>query len=457
MKGDAHIKPVKGLIGEIKVPGDKSVSHRAVIFASMASGESKVTNFLFSDDTKCTIEIMEALGADINISTDDGSLLITGVGRKGFGEPENVLDCKNSGTTMRLMMGVLAAQDFFSLLIGDTSLSKRPMGRVTGPLIKMGANIMGRGGRDGVDASFAPIAIRGGNLTGIRYDMPVSSAQIKSALLLAGMGAVGKTQISDPGMSRDHTERMMQYFGIPIGDEDGYITVEHCDSFDGRDIDVIGDISSATFFIVGALITEKSDLMITNVGLNPGRRGAIDALLTMGADIEILNEREVSGEPSGDIRVKSTNLKGIEITGYLIPGMIDEVPALAVAAAYADGETVITGAGELRVKESDRIMTTAENMRSMGALVEELEDGLVIVGGNILGGKSAGGNIAGGNIAGGKRKLEGGEAKSFGDHRAAMAAAVFGLSSKSGVTVSDADCVGVSFPGFFDMLNKVSV
>ena len=445
MKGDVRIKPVKGLNGEIKVPGDKSVSHRAVIFGSMASGESKVTNFLFSDDTKCTIEIMEALGAVIKISNDengDGSLLITGVGRDGFREPVKILDCKNSGTTMRLMMGVLAKEDFFSILVGDASLSKRPMGRVTGPLIKMGANIMGRGGTDGVDASFAPIAIRGGNLTGIRYDMPVSSAQIKSALLLAGMGAVGKTQIADPGMSRDHTERMMRYFGIPISNEDGYITVEHCDLFDGRDIDVVGDISSATFFIVGALITEKSDLLITSVGLNPGRSGAIDALLKMGADIEILNEREVSGEPAGDIRVKSSNLKGIKITGDLIPPMIDEVPALAVAAAYADGETVITGAGELRVKESDRIMTTAENLRSMGALVTELEDGLVIVGGN---------------PTGGAKKPEGGKAKSFGDHRAAMAAAVFGLSSRSGVTVSDADCVGVSFPGFFDMLNKVSV
>jgi 3-phosphoshikimate 1-carboxyvinyltransferase len=442
MKGDVHIKPVKGLVGEIKVPGDKSVSHRAVIFGSMASGKSKVTNLLLSDDTKCTIEIMEALGADISI--DEGNLFITGVGRDGFREPVNILDCKNSGTTMRLMMGVLAKEDFFSILVGDASLSKRPMRRVTGPLIKMGANILGRGGSDGVDASFAPIAIRGGSLTGIKYDMPVSSAQIKSALLLAGMRAAGKTQISDPGMSRDHTERMMRYFGLPVGYKDGYITVEHCDLFDGRDIDVVGDISSATFFIVGALITEKSDLLIINVGLNPGRRGAIDVLLKMGADIEILNEREVSGEPACDIRVKSSGLKGIEITGDLIPGMIDEVPAIAVAAAYADGETVITGAGELRVKESDRIMTTAENLRSMGVLVTELEDGLVI-------------EPVGSNIAGGKRKLEGGKAKSFGDHRAAMAAAVFGLSSKSGVTVSDSDCVGVSFPGFFDLLNKVSV
>ncbi len=438
MKGDAYIKPVKGLVGEIKVPGDKSVSHRAVIFASMASGESKVTNLLLSDDTKCTIEIMEALGADISIDEDEGNLFITGVGRDGFREPANILDCKNSGTTMRLMMGVLAKENFFSILVGDASLSKRPMRRVTGPLIKMGANILGRGGSDGVDASFAPIAIRGGGLTGIRYDMPVSSAQIKSALLVAGMGAAGKTQISDPGMSRDHTERMMRYFGLPIGEEDGYITVEHCDSFDGRDIDVVGDISSATFFIVGALITEKSDLLITNVGLNPGRRGAIDVLLKMGADIEILNEREGSGELEGDIRVKSSGLKGIEITGDLIPPMIDEVPAIAVAAAYADGETVITGAGELRVKESDRIMTTVENLKSMGAKVSELEDGLVIM------------------PVGSEVKLEGGKAKSFGDHRAAMAAAVFGLSSKSGVTVSDSDCVGVSFPGFFDLLNKVS-
>jgi 3-phosphoshikimate 1-carboxyvinyltransferase len=419
------------LVGEVEMPGDKSVSHRAAIFASMASGKSVVRNFLFSEDTMRTVEIMRALGADISASSD--CLTITGAGETGLKEPDVVLDCGNSGTTMRLMTGVLAARDFFSVLTGDESLSKRPMGRVAKPLMEMGATILGRGGEG--DALYAPMAIRGGSLIGIDYDMPVSSAQVKSALLFAGMGAKGKTRVSDPGNSRDHTERMMRYFGIPVGKEGKYITIEPCGPFESRDVDVIGDISSAAFFIVGALITEKSDLLIKGVGMNPGRRGVVEALKTMGADIEVLDEREVSGEPTADIRARSSELMGIEITADMIPGMIDEVPAVAVAAAYAGGETVITGAGELRVKESDRIKTTVENLRSMGVELEELPDGLVV---------RPGGPVVGG------------EAKSYGDHRAAMAAAVAGLSSKSGVTLSGAECVSVSFPGFFDMLKVVS-
>lgn len=431
MKETFHIKPVSGLNGEIEMPGDKSVSHRAVIFSSMASGKSELRNFLFSEDTSRTVEIMKALGAEI--STSSNFLAITGVGEGGFKEPENILDCGNSGTTMRLMTGVLAAYDFFSILTGDASLSKRPMERVAKPLMNMGATIMGRGGVG--DALYSPMAIRGGNLAGISYDMPVSSAQVKSAILFAGMGASGKTRVSDPGNSRDHTERMMRHFGIPVGVEGKYITVEKCGLFEGREIDVMGDISSAAFFIVGALITEKSDLLIKGVGMNPGRRGVIEALTAMGADIEILNEREVSGEPVGDIRARSSSLKGTEITGDMIPGMIDEIPALAVAAAYAEGETVISGAGELRVKESDRIKTTAENLTSLGVEVEELPDGFVV--------RPAG-------------LVEGGEAKSYDDHRAAMAAAVAGLSSKSGVTVSGIGCVAVSFPGFFELLKEIS-
>ncbi|MBN1572297.1 MAG: 3-phosphoshikimate 1-carboxyvinyltransferase [Deltaproteobacteria bacterium] len=429
MKGDVQVKPVRGLVGEMEVPGDKSVSHRAAIFASMASGRSEVGNFLFSEDTLRTVEIMRGLGADI--SSHSRSLLITGVGEGGFREPESVLDCGNSGTTMRLMIGLLAAQDFFSVLSGDASLVKRPMGRVTVPLREMGAKMMGR-----EDASFAPIAVRGGGLTGIKYDMPVSSAQVKSALLLAGMGAEGLTRVSDPGNSRDHTERMMRYFNIPVDEEEGYITVRRCGTFKGRDIDVVGDISSAAFFIVGALVTEKSDLTIKGVGMNPGRKGFIETLIKMGADITILNEREVSGEPAGDVRVKSSGLTGIEIGGDSIPGMIDEVPVLAVAAAYAEGETVITGAKELRVKESDRIKTTAENLTSLGVSVEELPDGLVVRP---------------------KGRVRGGEARSYGDHRAAMAAAVAGISSEAGVNISDAGCVSVSFPGFFEMLREVSI
>ncbi len=429
MKNDIEIKPVKGLKGEIQMPGDKSVSHRAVIFASMASGRSEVKNFLFSEDTLRTVEIMRVLGAEISSNAE--SLVITGVGKGGFVEPVGVLECGNSGTTMRLMMGLLSAQDFFSVLAGDASLSERPMGRVTKPLREMGAKMMGRG-----DASYAPIAVRGGGLVGIRYDMPVSSAQVKSALLLAGMGAEGGTQVSDPGNSRDHTERMMRYFNIPIGEEGKYITVKRCGTFKSRDIEVVGDISSAAFFIVGALITEKSDLLIKGVGMNPGRRGFIDALMEMGADIEILNERELSGEPAADIRAKSSSLKGIEIGGDIIPGMIDEVPAIAVAAAYAEGETAITGAEELRVKESDRIKTTAENLMSLGVSVEELPDGLVVRP---------------------KGEIRGGAAKSYGDHRAAMAAAIAGLASEKGVTVSDVGCVKISFPGFFDMLGEVSI
>ena len=419
-------------MGEITPPGDKSISHRAVIFASQSKGKSRVRNLLISEDTMRTVEVMREMG--VEIKGEKGDLIVEGVGMDGLKEPERTLYCGNSGTTIRLMLGVLASRDFFSVLTGDESLTKRPMGRVTSPLKKMGANILGR-----KNAGYLPLAINGGGLKGICYDMPVSSAQVKSALILAGMKAGGATRISDPGRSRDHTERMMEWLGIPVSEDKGYIVVNPVSEFDARDIEIAGDISAAAFFIVGVLITPGSELMLRGVSVNPGRTGLINALTSMGANIDISNRRDISGEPVADLLVVSSDLKGITVKGDSITDMIDEIPILAVAAAFSDGETIIKDAGELRVKESDRIKTTVVNLMRMGVVVEELKDGMVISGRAEYG------------------YLNGGRVNSFGDHRVAMSAAIAGLASKNGVTITDIDCVNTSFPEFFSLLDKVAV
>jgi 3-phosphoshikimate 1-carboxyvinyltransferase len=429
MENKRLITPAAGLRGEIVIPGDKSVSHRSVIFAAQAEGTTRITNFLPAADTRATAQMMRALGVSIKEETST-TLVVEGKGMRGFTEPEVVLDCGNSGTSMRLLVGLLSSRPFFSVLAGDASLTKRPMRRVTAPLREMGAHIYGRDG-----GQYPPLAVVGGSLAGITYDLPISSAQVKSAILLAGMGAEGRTRVSEPEQSRDHTERMMGYLGIPLAREGKYLAIEPVTGYSARDIEVVGDISSAAFFIVAALITKDSRLIVRNVGINRGRTGIIEALTAMGGDISVENEREISGEPAADLVVASSDLSGIDIGGGLIPRMIDEIPVFCVAAAVASGTTTVSDAGELAVKESNRIKTTCANLRALGGSVEERPDGMVIEGT---------GGLTGGTVA------------SFGDHRAAMSAAVAGLVSRKGVTVEDIECVGTSFPGFFDILKSIS-
>jgi len=424
-----HIKPAGHISGELLPPGDKSISHRSVIFLSLATGKARVKNFLFADDCLRTVAIMERLGAQIVREGDD--LVITGRGLHALMEPDDVLYCGNSGTTMRLMLGVLAGAGFFSVLFGDESLSRRPMGRVTEPLGRMGAIIHGREG-----GTYPPLAIIGADLVGEEFDLAISSAQVKSALLFAGMRADGVTRVREPSPSRDHTERMMDYFDIGLSREnDGWLAIEAVDRFDTKDIEVASDLSSAAPFIVATLIVPGSELIVRNVGLNPGRVGVLEVLEAMGGNITVENRREVSGEMVGDLVVRSSELRGTVIDGNVIPRVIDEIPVLATAAAAAAGETRITDAGELRVKESDRIATTVGNLRALGIDAEELPDGMVIPGGG---------------------KIDGGTIDSHGDHRIVLAGAVAGLVSKRGVTISNPSSVTISYPEFFDHIKELS-
>ena len=423
--------PSDGLRGEISVPGDKSISHRAVIMASIATGTSVISGFLEGEDNMRTVEAFRAMGVRME-RPSPSELSIEGVGMHGLREPDDVLYAGNSGTTARLMAGLLAPQPFFSVITGDGSLRKRPMKRVVGPLSLMGASIAGRAGGE-----YLPIAINGNGLRGISYTTPVASAQLKSALLLAGLYAEGETVIEEPRRSRDHTERMLRLFGARLDSEGTRVTVRKTDELKARTLHIPGDISSAAFFIVGALVTPGSKLVIKGVGLNPTRCGIIDILRKMGAAIDVLNATD-DWEPSGDIRVRSSELRGVEIDGAELLPAIDEFPVLCVAASFARGSTTIRGAGELRVKESDRIAVMSEVLGNTGVETEELEDGIVIRG------------------AGSGGRIEGGSVSSHGDHRIAMAMAVAGLWSRNGVEIEDPGCVDVSFPGFFDSLDRVA-
>ncbi|MEW6541266.1 MAG: 3-phosphoshikimate 1-carboxyvinyltransferase [Bacillota bacterium] len=422
------VTPARGLRGEICVPGDKSISHRAVMLGSLAHGETAATNFLPGEDCLATVRCFRALGVEIE-GPDKDAVRIRGRGPKALTEAPDVLDAGNSGTTMRLMLGILAGQPFFSVLTGDASLRRRPMGRVTGPLREMGATILGRD-----NANLAPIAVTGGRLSGLKYWLPVASAQLKSALLLAGLFADGPTEITEPVATRDHTERMLNAFGARVARRGRVVTVSPSPDLGGREIRIPGDISSAAFFIVAALITPESDLVLKDVGVNPTRTGILDALADMGARISVSRPRETGGEPVADIRVRSSALRGTVIEGALIPRLVDEIPVLAVAAAYADGETVIRDAAELRVKESDRLTATRNELSGLGADIGETPDGLVIRG---------------------PRRLTGGECESHGDHRIAMAAAVAGLAASDVTIIRDSGCIDVSFPGFADALNSL--
>ena len=425
-----EIRPAKrGLTGKIRVPGDKSVSHRSVMFSAIAKGKVHVQNFLEAADCLSTAACMRALGAGVERQTD-GSFLVTGVGLHGLKEPQGILDAGNSGTTLRLLLGILAGQPFFSALSGDASLSRRPMGRVVEPLTRMGATIRGRGAD-----RFLPLAVlpHEGSLRAMDYESPVASAQVKSAVLLAGLYAERETCLTEPALSRDHTERMLSAFGARIEREGTKVTIEPADElFAPEEIVVPGDISSAAYWLVAASLIEGSDIILQDVGVNPTRTGILDVLSDMGANITIDNERESGGEALADIRVRTASLRGTSFGGEIIPCLIDEIPILAVAALFADGDTVISGAAELRVKETDRLaaVTTELNRLASGA-VEAKEDGMVIHGG---------------------RTLSPASCRTYDDHRMAMSLAVAGAAGV-GVTLDAPSCVNISYPSFYQTLD----
>lgn len=416
------VKPGGSLQGRIRVPGDKSVSHRSIMLGSLTDGPVRVSGFLQGEDSLNTLRAFRAMGVTITDPVD-GALTLQGVGMRGLQAPDRPLYLGNSGTSMRLLAGLLAAQAFDTVLEGDESVSRRPMKRVTEPLAKMGARIASREG-------CPPLRIAGGtNLSAIEYMMPMASAQVKSCLLLAGLYAEGETVVVEPAPTRDHTERMLQAFGYPVHRRDNRISLRGGGRLRAHDIQVPADISSAAFFMVGASIAEDAELELEQVGINPTRTGVIDILRLMGADIELANEGMAGGEPVADIRIRSARLKGIEIPEELVPLAIDEFPVLFVAAACASGITVLRGAAELRVKESDRIQVMADGLKVLGIRAEPRPDGIVIEGG----------------------RLQGGEVASHGDHRIAMAFSMAALRASSEIVIHDCANVNTSFPGFAEL------
>ncbi|GMV51696.1 MAG: 3-phosphoshikimate 1-carboxyvinyltransferase 1 [Nitrospirae bacterium] len=422
------ITPGRPLRGTVTIPGDKSVTHRAIILTALAEGLSTVSGYCRGEDCLNTMRAFRSLGVRIDETPD--CLQVHGKGMWGLSEPFGPIDCGNSGTGIRLMAGLLAGQDFFTVLTGDDSIRRRPMGRVVKPLRTMGAVIAGRKGGE-----LAPLAITGTRLKGIAYASPVASAQIKSSLLFAALYADGVTTLSEPRLSRDHTERMFAYFRIPFQRDGLTLRLDGRPSvrWGGKPVVVPGDLSAAAFFLVGATIVPDSDVTVRTVGINPTRTGLLDVLRAMGAQIDLLNPREEAGEPVADLRVRSAPLRGVQIGPEQIPQTIDEFPILCVAAAVAEGETVISGAEELRVKESDRIATMATELRAMGAQIEERPDGMVIRG---LGRPGANG------------ALKGATCTSHGDHRVAMSVAIGALTAGKPTLIQDTACIETSFPGF---------
>ncbi|HUX47218.1 MAG TPA: 3-phosphoshikimate 1-carboxyvinyltransferase [Desulfosporosinus sp.] len=427
MRG-VFIKPFSGVEGEIEVPGDKSISHRAALLGGMAHGETHVSNFLLGQDCLSTLQCLKQLG--VSWERQGTEVWIRGKGMEAWTEPTDVLDAGNSGTTSRLMLGVLAGSPFAITMAGDASLRSRPMRRVTDPLKQMGAQIIGRQG-----GNLFPLTMSGGQLQGQIIRTSVPSAQVKSAIILAGLRASGETRVEEPALSRDHTERMLRGFGVEVLSEKAVVRVHGGARLTGQDVSVPGDISSAAFFLVLGSLVGRGEIILPNVGINPTRTGILDALRAMGADIELIDVSEICGEPRATLCVRPTKLKGIEIGGDMIPRLIDEIPILAVAASLAEGETVIRDAAELRVKETDRIRTVAEGLNALGAKVEELPDGLRILG---------------------QPSLRGGQVSSLGDHRLAMAWAIAGMLSKEGVSVEDMAAADVSYPDFLTVIKKVA-
>jgi len=414
-----------GLKGEVTVPGDKSISHRAVIIGSLAKGKTRIIEPSRGDDNLRTLNAFRMMGIEVDEPKVD-QLIINGRGLYGLTEPEDVIDAGNSGTTVRLLTGLLTGQRFFSVITGDRYLRKRPMKRVVEPLSSMGAKIWGR-----ENGNFAPLAINGTRLNPIDYVSPIASAQVKSAILLAGLYADGVTKITEPSLSRDHTERMLRFFGANLKRKDNSVSIAGGSNLEGRELEIPGDISSAAFFIVAALIIPNSEVFLKRVGVNPSRTGILEVLKKMGANIQLLNEYETWGEPVADILVKTSRLKGTKIDGDLISKTIDELPILSLAASVAEGDTVIKDAKELRVKETDRIKAVASELKKFGAEVEEFDDGMRISG---------------------KDKLMGCNCQSFGDHRIAMSLIIAGLMASGKTVVEDTSCIGTSFPEFRDKL-----
>lgn len=432
------VQPGGSVIGAIRVPGDKSISHRSIMLGSLAEGVTEVTGFLEGEDSLATLQAFRDMGVEIegpvSVPDEGGKVTIHGVGLHGLKAPAKPLYLGNSGTSMRLLAGLLAGQSFDTVLTGDESLSGRPMNRVALPLREMGAEI------DAEEGGRPPLRIKGGaKLKGVDYVLPMASAQVKSCLLLAGLYAEGETRTTEPAPTRDHTERMLTGFGYAVARDGASASVVSGGALTATNIDVPADISSATFFMVAAAIAPGSDITLNHVGINPTRVGVINILRLMGANIELLNERTVGGEPVADIRVQYASLRGIEIPEEQVPLAIDEFPALFVAAACAQGATVLTGAGELRVKESDRIQSMADGLVALGIDAEATPDGMII------------------NGSGADAPFKGGVVESHGDHRIAMSFSVAALRAQEPITIKNCNNVMTSFPGFPELATQVGI
>ena len=426
-----EISPGPALKGEITPPGDKSISHRAVLLNSIAQGKARLSNFSPGADCASTVACLQALGVKIRqVASDPLTIAVQGVGKGGLREAENVLDAGNSATTMRLLTGLLAAQPFLSIITGDDSLRSRPMDRLIRPLRLMGAKIWGRGGD-----SLGPLAIKGGELHGVDYALPVPSAQVKSAILIAALFAQGETTVQEPAKSRDHTERLLQAMGVKLKVNGMSVSISSpVAALNSLDLDIPGDISSAAYWLVAAAIHPNAQVMVKNTGINSTRTGIIDVLLKMGARLRIENQRRVGDEPVADLLIESSELTGVEIGGDLIPRLIDEIPVIAVAACAAKGTTIIKDAAELRVKETDRIRNLAGELSKLGADVEEMPDGMVVHG---------------------TAKLHGATCSSHHDHRLAMALAVAGLIAEGKTRIEHAEVAGISYPLFWQDMASI--
>lgn len=424
-----EIKKQTNLRGELTVPGDKSISHRAVMFGSLAQGTTKITHFLEGADCLSTISCFRKMGIDIERNASE--ILVHGKGLHGLSAPSETLDAGNSGTTTRLISGILAGQSFTSELNGDASIQSRPMKRIMTPLLSMGADIVSLRGN-----GCAPLRITGRPLHAAHYQSPVASAQVKSCVLLAGMYADGITSVTEPVLSRNHTEIMLNYFGANVNSQGTTASIEPEPVLNGREIKVPGDISSAAYFIAAALLVPGSELLIKNVGTNPTRAGILEICRAMGADITYLNENCDSGEPTADLLVRTSALHGTTVEGAIIPTLIDEIPMIAVMAAFAEGTTIIRDAAELKVKETDRIKTTTEGLLAMGVDVTPTDDGMIIRGGN---------------------PVHGGQINSYLDHRIAMAFSIAALAAEGNTEIQDGQCVDVSYPSFFTELHSLSL
>ncbi|MED4532179.1 3-phosphoshikimate 1-carboxyvinyltransferase [Metabacillus fastidiosus] len=425
-----RLSKVDMLRGEIEIPGDKSISHRAVMFGAIANGTTKISNFLMGEDCLSTVDCFRKMGVEIEVN--EGSVTVNGKGYEGLQEPVHILDVGNSGTTTRLMLGILAGTDFHSCIIGDESIAKRPMSRVTNPLRLMGAKIDGRN-----DGDFTPLAVRGKELNGVEYNSPVASAQVKSAILLAGLRTNNElTIVNEPHKSRDHTERMLRAFGVEVLEEDTKVSLRGGQTLKATSIFVPGDISSAAFFLVAGAIVPNSEIILKNVGINPTRTGIIDVLIQMGASIEIIKNEDNEFEPIADIIIRTSELKGITIGGDLIPKLIDEIPVIALLATQAEGETIIKDASELKVKETNRIDTVVGELAKLGANIEATDDGMIIKGRTKLSGNAT--------------------VSSHGDHRIGMMLGIAACITDGEIDLHDYKAIDVSYPDFFAHLEKLA-